>query len=83
MNLADQAFLFKARREAACGTICMRLHGETMARSGQRHASASEIIDTRTRATIFSNADGTPSPLSSGYRGLRSIAGAMSLFARM
>jgi glutamine synthetase len=85
-NLADQAFLFKrTAREAALrhkmyATFMAKPHAKEPGSAMHIHQS---IIDSKTGANIFSNADGTPSPLFfSHIAGLqRYLPPAMSLFA--
>ena len=85
-NLADQAFLFKrTAREAALrhkmyATFMSKPHAKEPGSAMHIHQS---VIDTKTGANIFSNADGTPSPLFfSHIAGLqRYLPPAMSLFA--
>jgi glutamine synthetase len=85
-NLADQAFLFKrTAREAALrhkmyATFMAKPHAKEPGSAMHIHQS---VIDTKTGANIFSNADGTPSPLFfSHIAGLqRYLPPAMSLFA--
>ncbi len=85
-NLADQAFLFKrTAREAALrhkmyATFMAKPHAKEPGSAMHIHQS---VIDTKTGANIFSNADGTPSALFfSHIAGLqRYLPPAMSLFA--
>jgi glutamine synthetase len=85
-NLADQAFLFKrTAREAALrhkmyATFMAKPHAKEPGSAMHIHQS---VIDTKTGANIFSNVDGTPSPLFfSHIAGLqRYLPPAMSLFA--
>ena len=85
-NLADQAFLFKrTAREAALrhkmyATFMAKPHAKEPGSAMHIHQS---IIDKKTGANIFSNADGTPSALFfSHIAGLqRYLPQAMSLFA--
>ena len=85
-NLADQAFLFKrTAREAALrhkmyATFMAKPHAKEPGSAMHIHQS---VVDRRTRANIFSNADGTPSALFfSHIAGLqRYLPHAMSLFA--
>ena len=85
-NLADQAFLFKrTAREAALrhkmyATFMAKPHAKEPGSAMHIHQS---VVDTKTGANIFSNADGTPSPLFfSHIAGLqRYLPPAMSLFA--
>jgi glutamine synthetase len=85
-NLADQAFLFKrTAREAALrhkmyATFMAKPHAKEPGSAMHIHQS---VIDSKTGANIFSNADGTPSPLFfSHIAGLqRYLPPAMSLFA--
>jgi glutamine synthetase len=85
-NLADQAFLFKrTAREAALrhkmyATFMAKPHAKEPGSAMHIHQS---VIDTTTGANIFSNPDGTPSPLFfSHIAGLqRYLPPAMSLFA--
>jgi glutamine synthetase len=86
MSLADQAFLFKrTAREAA---LRHKMYATFMAKPMAKEPGSAmhlhqSIVDTRTRRNIFSNADGTPSPLFFGHiAGLQKyLPGAMSLFA--
>ena len=85
-NLADQAFLFKrTAREAALrhkmyATFMAKPHAKEPGSAMHIHQS---VLDTKTGANIFSNPDGTPSPLFfSHIAGLqRYLPPAMSLFA--
>jgi glutamine synthetase len=85
-NLADQAFLFKrTAREAALrhkmyATFMAKPHAKEPGSAMHIHQS---VLDTKTGANIFSNADGTPSALFfSHIAGLqRYLPPAMSLFA--
>jgi glutamine synthetase len=85
-NLADQAFLFKrTAREAALrhkmyATFMAKPHAKEPGSAMHIHQS---VIDSKTGANIFSNADGTPSALFfSHIAGLqRYLPPAMSLFA--
>src|SRR6478736_3060476 len=85
-NLADQAFLFKrTAREAALrhkmyATFMAKPHAKEPGSAMHIHQS---VVDTTTGANIFSNPDGTPSPLFfSHIAGLqRYLPPAMSLFA--
>ena len=85
-NLADQAFLFKrTAREAALrhkmyATFMAKPHAKEPGSAMHIHQS---VIDTKTGANIFSNADGTPSALFFAHiAGLqRYLPPAMSLFA--
>ena len=85
-NLADQAFLFKrTAREAALrhkmyATFMAKPHAKEPGSAMHIHQS---VIDTKSGANIFSNADGTPSALFfSHIAGLqRYLPPAMSLFA--
>ena len=87
LDLADQAFLFKrTAREAALrhkmyATFMAKPHGK---RAGQRHAHPPEHRRRARRGkNIFSDADGTPTPLFfSHIAGLQKyLPAAMSLFA--
>jgi glutamine synthetase len=86
LNLADQAFLFKrTAREAALrhkmyATFMAKPHSKEPGSAMHMHQS---IIDIKTRSNVFSNPDGTPSPLFfSHIAGLqRYLPAAMSLFA--
>ena len=66
LDLADQAFLFKrTAREAALrhkmyATFMAKPHAKEPGSAMHIHQS---IVDTKTRKNIFSNADGTPTPL--------------------
>jgi glutamine synthetase len=85
-NLADQAFLFKrTAREAALrhkmyATFMAKPHAKEPGSAMHIHQS---VLDTKSGANIFSNADGTPSALFfSHIAGLqRYLPPAMSLFA--
>jgi glutamine synthetase len=85
-DLADQVFLFKrTAREAALrhkmyATFMAKPHAKEPGSAMHIHQS---IVDKKTRKNIFSNADGTPSPLFfSHIAGLqRYLPDAMSLFA--
>jgi glutamine synthetase len=85
LDLADQAFLFKrTAREAALrhkmyATFMAKPHAKEPGSAMHIHQS---IIDKKTRKNIFSNPDGTPSPLFfSHIAGLqRYMPAAMSLF---
>ena len=85
LDLADQAFLFKrTAREAALrhkmyATFMAKPHAKEPGSAMHIHQS---IVDKKTRKNIFSNPDGTPSPLFfSHIAGLqRYIPAAMSLF---
>jgi glutamine synthetase len=85
MDLADQAFLFKrTAREAALrhkmyATFMAKPHAKEPGSAMHIHQS---ILDKKTRQNVFSNGDGTPSPLFfSHIAGLqRYIPAAMSLF---
>jgi len=86
LDLADQAFLFKrTAREAALrhkmyATFMAKPHAKEPGSAMHIHQS---IVDRKTRANIFSNADGSPSALFySHIAGLqRYLPDAMSLFA--
>ena len=86
LNLADQAFLFKrTAREAALrhkmyATFMAKPHAKEPGSAMHIHQS---IVDIKTGANIFSNADGTPSPLFfSHIAGLQTLpAGGHGLFA--
>jgi glutamine synthetase len=86
LDLADQAFLFKrTAREAALRhkmytTFMAKPHAKEPGSAMHIHQS---IVDRKTRQNIFSNADGTPSPLFfSHIAGLQKyLPAAMSLFA--
>jgi glutamine synthetase len=86
LDLADQAFLFKrTAREAALRhkmytTFMAKPHGKEPGSAMHIHQS---IIDKKTRANVFSNPDGTPSPLFFAHiAGLQKyLPAAMSLFA--
>jgi glutamine synthetase len=86
MNLADQAFLFKrTAREAALrhkmyATFMAKPHAKEPGSAMHIHQS---IVDKTTRRNIFSNEDGSPSPLFfSHIAGLqRYLPDAMSLLA--
>jgi len=86
LDLADQAFLFKrTAREAALrhkmyATFMAKPHAKEPGSAMHIHQS---ILDKKTRKNIFSNPDGTPSPLFfSHIAGLqRYVPAAMSLFA--
>ena len=86
LNLADQAFLFKrTAREAALrhkmyATFMAKPHSKEPGSAMHMHQS---IVDIKTRSNVFSNPDGTPSPLFfSHIAGLqRYLPAAMSLFA--
>jgi glutamine synthetase len=66
LDLADQAFLFKrTAREAALrhkmyATFMAKPHAKEPGSAMHIHQS---IVDTKTRKNIFSNSDGTPTPL--------------------
>ena len=66
LDLADQAFLFKrTAREAALrhkmyATFMAKPHAKEPGSAMHIHQS---VVDTKTRKNIFSNADGTPTPL--------------------
>jgi glutamine synthetase len=86
LDLADQAFLFKrTAREAA---LRHKMYATFMAKPHAREPGSAmhihqSLIDTKTRRNVFSNPDGTPSPLFfSHIAGLqRYVPAAMSLFA--
>jgi glutamine synthetase len=86
LDLADQAFLFKrTAREAALRhkmytTFMAKPHGKEPGSAMHIHQS---IVDKKTRANIFSNADGTPSALFFSHIGglQKYLPAAMSLFA--
>jgi len=86
LALADQAFLFKrSAREAALrhkmyATFMAKPHSKEPGSAMHIHQS---VVDTKTRENVFSNPDGTPSPLFfSHIAGLqRYLPSAMSLFA--
>lgn len=86
LDLADQVFLFKrTAREAALRhkmytTFMAKPHGKEPGSAMHIHQS---IVDSKTRKNIFSNPDGTPSPLFfSHIAGLQKyLPAAMSLFA--
>ena len=66
LDLADQAFLFKrTAREAA---LRHKMYATFMAKPHAREPGSAmhihqSVVDRKTRQNIFSNADGTPSPL--------------------
>lgn len=86
LELADQVFLFKrTAREAALRhkmytTFMAKPHGKEPGSAMHIHQS---IVDVRTRRNIFSNDDGTPSPLFFAHiAGLQKyLPAAMALFA--
>ena len=86
MSLADQAFLFKrTAREAA---LRHKMYATFMAKPMAKEPGSAmhlhqSIVDTKTRKNIFSNADGSPTPLFFCHiAGLQKyLPGAMSLFA--
>jgi glutamine synthetase len=86
LDLADQAFLFKrTAREAALRhkmytTFMAKPHAKEPGSAMHIHQS---IVDKKTRANIFSNPDGTPSPLFFAHIGglQKYLPAAMSLFA--
>ena len=85
LDLADQAFLFKrTAREAALrhkmyATFMAKPHAKEPGSAMHIHQS---VVDTKTRKNIFSNPDGTPSPLFfSHIAGLQKyLPAAMALF---
>jgi glutamine synthetase len=86
LDLADQAFLFKrTAREAALRhkmytTFMAKPHGKEPGSAMHIHQS---IVDRKTRQNIFSNPDGTPSPLFFSHIGglQKYLPAAMALFA--
>ena len=86
LELADQVFLFKrTAREAALRhkmytTFMAKPHGKEPGSAMHIHQS---IVDKKTRQNIFSNPDGTPSPLFFAHiAGLQKyLPAAMALFA--
>jgi len=86
LELADQVFLFKrTAREAALRhkmytTFMAKPHGKEPGSAMHIHQS---ILDKKTRQNIFSNADGTPSPLFFAHIGglQKYLPAAMALFA--
>jgi glutamine synthetase len=86
LDLADQAFLFKrTAREAALRhkmytTFMAKPHGKEPGSAMHIHQS---IVDRKTRANVFSNADGSPSSLFFAHiAGLQKyLPAAMALFA--
>ena len=85
LDLADQAFLFKrTAREAALrhkmyATFMAKPHAKEPGSAMHIHQS---VVDTKTGKNIFSNADGTPSPLFFSHIGglQRYLPAAMALF---
>src|SRR6187455_1042522 len=86
LDLADQAFLFKrTAREAALRhkmytTFMAKPHGKEPGSAMHIHQS---IVDKKTGQNVFSNSDGTPSPLFFAHIGglQKYLPGAMALFA--
>src|SRR6201995_3869025 len=85
MGLADQAFLVKrTAREAALrhkmyATFMAKPHAKEPGSAMHIHQS---VVDVKTRKNIFSNPDGTPSPLFFSHIGglQKSLPAAMALF---
>src|SRR5512139_181198 len=86
LDLADQAFLFKrTAREAALrhkmyATFMAKPHSKEPGSAMHIHQS---IVDRKTKANVFSNADGTPSQLFFSHIGglQKYLPAAMALFA--
>ena len=85
LDLADQAFLFKrTAREAALrhkmyATFMAKPHAKEPGSAMHIHQS---VVDVKTRKNIFSNPDGTPSPLFFSHIGglQKYLPAAMALF---